>query len=95
MVLDPPAAGRSGKAAPAPPAPVDDFVRYNPPMNFLYQTYHTSAMGPPWSTLTAYDLNSDGIPAVYKAGAASTLRSASPAARATRPRASRQARSHQ
>ena len=30
-------------------------------MNFLYQTYNTSAMGPPWSTLTAYDLNTGTI----------------------------------
>jgi quinoprotein glucose dehydrogenase len=52
--LEPPGAGRGGSSA-------GDFVHYNSPMNFLYQTYNMSAMGPPWSTLTAYDLNTGTI----------------------------------
>ena len=52
-------------AAPAPvvpPAPVDDsFIRYNSPANFITQAGGLSAMGPPWSNLTAYDLNSGTI----------------------------------
>ena len=37
------------------------FVHYNSPMNFLYQTWNMAAIGPPWSTLTAYDLNTGTI----------------------------------
>lgn len=47
-----------------PPAPGrgnEGFVHYNSPMNFLYQTYNMSAIGPPWSTMTAYDLNTGTI----------------------------------
>jgi glucose dehydrogenase len=52
-----------GKAAPVaqPVAEDTSFEHYNSPMNFLYQTYNMSAMGPPWSTLTAYDLNTGTI----------------------------------
>jgi len=49
----PPAAG--------PIAADDSFVHYDSPMNFMYQTYNMSTMGPPWSTLTAYDLNTGTI----------------------------------
>lgn len=57
----PPRAGRGGAPAP-PPAPVDtSFVRYTAPINFITQIYGTSAMGPPWSNLTAYDLNAGTI----------------------------------
>jgi quinoprotein glucose dehydrogenase len=45
-----------------PPPPVDDSViRYNSPANFITQAGGLSAMGPPWSNLTAYDLNSGTI----------------------------------
>jgi quinoprotein glucose dehydrogenase len=37
------------------------FIHYNSPMNFLYQTWNLAAIGPPWSTLTAYDLNTGTI----------------------------------
>jgi quinate dehydrogenase (quinone) len=60
--------GRGGKAKGGTPLPAaqpvaedDSFVHYNSPMNFLYQTYNMSAMGPPWSNLTAYDLNTGTI----------------------------------
>jgi glucose dehydrogenase len=70
-----PGQGRSGPGGssggppsapePAPPAatPATDqgFIRYNSPVNFMAQTNGLSAMGPPWSTLTAYDLNSGTI----------------------------------
>jgi len=37
------------------------FIHYNSPVNFLSQTGGLSAMGPPWSMLTAYDLNTGTI----------------------------------
>jgi len=47
---------------PVPPtAPDDGFIRYNSPVNFITQSSGLSAMGPPWSNLTAYDLNSGTI----------------------------------
>jgi glucose dehydrogenase len=52
-------------AAPAPvapaAAPTDGFIRYASPVNFMVQSSRLSAMGPPWSNLTAYDLNSGTI----------------------------------
>src|SRR5580698_467486 len=71
--LELPGAGRGGRGgAPVAPAPVpaptaiastgdDSFIRYNAPINFINQIFGTSAMGPPWSNLTAYDLNSGTI----------------------------------
>src|SRR5579863_4013906 len=59
--------GKGGKAAPpvapAPVAPVDDsFIHYTSPINFIAQpSSGLSAMGPPWSNLTAYDLNTGTI----------------------------------
>jgi quinoprotein glucose dehydrogenase len=45
-----------------PPAPVDDsFIHFNAPINFITQSNGLSAMGPPWSNLTAYDLNTGTI----------------------------------
>jgi glucose dehydrogenase len=55
------AAKGGAKGAAGPVADDKSFVHYNSPMNFLYQTYNTSAMGPPWSNLTAYDLNTGTI----------------------------------
>jgi len=46
---------------PAAPAPADSFTRYNSPVNFISQSSGLSAINPPWSTLTAYDLNSGTI----------------------------------
>jgi quinoprotein glucose dehydrogenase len=45
----------------APAAPADGFTRYTSPVNFITQGGGLSAMGPPWSNLTAYDLNSGTI----------------------------------
>jgi quinoprotein glucose dehydrogenase len=68
-----PGQGRGGKggakgAPPAAPAPVapptiieDGFIRYTSPANFMTQSSGLSAMGPPWSNLTAYDLNTGTI----------------------------------
>ena len=59
--LELPGAGRGGKGG-AKAAPADDsFVHYNSPINFINQSYGLSAMGPPWSNLTAYDLNTGTI----------------------------------
>ncbi len=58
--LELPAEGRGGAGA-QPVAADHTFVHYNSPMNFLYQNYNMSAMGPPWSNLTAYDLNTGTI----------------------------------
>ena len=61
----PPAAPVASPAAPAavapPTAPADGFIRYASPVNFITQSGGLSAMGPPWSNLTAYDLNSGTI----------------------------------
>lgn len=58
-------AGRGGRGGgPPAPTPVADdtsFVHYNSPVNFMSQSGGYSAMGPPWSTLTAYDLNAGVI----------------------------------
>jgi quinoprotein glucose dehydrogenase len=61
--LEAPGEGRGGGRGAAQGAVAADtsFVHYNSPMNFLYQTYNMAAIGPPWSTLTAYDLNSGTI----------------------------------
>jgi glucose dehydrogenase len=61
------ASGPEPAAPPAPepvntPAPAaDGFIRYASPVNFITQSGGLSAMGPPWSNLTAYDLNSGAI----------------------------------
>jgi quinoprotein glucose dehydrogenase len=55
-----PPAATATVAPPAPPA-ADGFTRYNSPANFMTQSTGLSAMGPPWSNLTAYDLNTGTI----------------------------------
>lgn len=60
--------GRSGDAAPetapapssAPALAPGDFIRYTAPYDFM-QSHGLSAIGPPWSQLTAYDLNTGSI----------------------------------
>jgi quinoprotein glucose dehydrogenase len=60
-----PGGGPSG-ASGAPPAPVvpnggPNFVPYTAPVDFMLQSNGLSAIGPPWSQLTAYDLNTGEI----------------------------------
>src|SRR5204863_2839751 len=59
-------AGRGGARGPAPalaaPAPQPDFVHYNSPINFMNSRCNgLELIGPPWSQLTAYDLNKGTI----------------------------------
>jgi quinoprotein glucose dehydrogenase len=64
LKLQPPGAGRGGRsgAAPEPPATDDSgFIRYNAPYDFMLTSNGLSAIGPPWSQLTAYDLNTGKI----------------------------------
>jgi quinoprotein glucose dehydrogenase len=52
--------GRGRAGGPPQPIPGDheDFIPYRSPVNFMLQpTNGLSALGPPWSQLTAYDLN--------------------------------------
>ena len=62
----PPRAGRGGKGAPdgkpLPPPPQHDFTPYTAPYDFMIQRSNgLSAIGPPWSQLTAIDLNTGTI----------------------------------
>jgi quinoprotein glucose dehydrogenase len=52
-----------GNAEPPPPPPNagPDFVAYSSPYNFMTSTGGMAAIGPPWSQLTAYDLNEGTI----------------------------------
>ncbi|MDX1561609.1 MAG: pyrroloquinoline quinone-dependent dehydrogenase [Gammaproteobacteria bacterium] len=43
------------------PGAGEDFVPYVSPVNFMIQSEGLSAIGPPWSQLTAYDLNTGEI----------------------------------
>jgi quinoprotein glucose dehydrogenase len=52
--------GRGGPPVPPPNTP-PGFVLYNSPYDFLMQSNGLSAIGPPWSQLTAYDLNKGTI----------------------------------
>jgi glucose dehydrogenase len=60
-----PEAARGGAPAAPPPAPPNaypGFVAYGAPYDFMNQsTNGLSAIGPPWSQLTAYDLNTGKI----------------------------------
>jgi glucose dehydrogenase len=48
--------GGPGPALP-PPNAGPDFIPYQAPVDFMLQSNGLSAIGPPWSQLTAYDLN--------------------------------------
>jgi quinoprotein glucose dehydrogenase len=52
--------GPLGPQAP-PPNAGPDFVPYQAPVDFMLQSNGLSAIGPPWSQLTAYDLNQGEI----------------------------------
>jgi quinoprotein glucose dehydrogenase len=55
-------AGRMTTPAPPVPAPPATFIHYDAPYDFMNQTScGLSMIGPPWSQLTAYDLNKGTI----------------------------------
>jgi quinoprotein glucose dehydrogenase len=58
-----PKGGPDGKALPPPPPPPQhEFTPYNAPYDFMMQASNgLSAIGPPWSQLTAIDLNTGTI----------------------------------
>ncbi|HEY7673569.1 MAG TPA: pyrroloquinoline quinone-dependent dehydrogenase [Gammaproteobacteria bacterium] len=56
----PPGGGPPPPAAP-PPNAGPDFIPYQAPVDFMLQSNGLSALGPPWSQLTAYDLNKGEI----------------------------------
>jgi glucose dehydrogenase len=51
------ARGGPPAAAGPPPNAGPEFIAYNSPYDFMFQSNGLSAIGPPWSHLTAYDLN--------------------------------------
>jgi quinoprotein glucose dehydrogenase len=54
--------GFGGGEPPPIPGAGEDFIAYTSPVNFMQQpTTGLSAVGPPWSQLTAYDLNTGEI----------------------------------
>jgi glucose dehydrogenase len=53
--------GKGAPAGPPPPPAPGDFVRYGSSYEFLLQSNGLSAISPPWSQLTAYDLNTGTI----------------------------------
>ena len=70
---DPSAAGgRRGPPAP-PPNAGPDFTPYTVPIDFMLQSNGLSAIGPPWSEITAYDLNEGKIMWQVPDGEVSTL----------------------
>jgi quinoprotein glucose dehydrogenase len=54
-------AGRAGRGFPAPPPPPPGQTRYYTPYGTLNASNGLPAIGPPWSELTAYDLNEGTI----------------------------------
>jgi quinate dehydrogenase (quinone) len=70
---DPSAAGgRRGPPSP-PPNAGPDFTPYTVPIDFMLQSNGLSAIGPPWSQITAYDLNEGKIMWQVPDGEVSTL----------------------
>ena len=61
LKLQLPGQGRGGRDGPPPPPVDDSFIHYNSPINSIFQSNGLSAIGPPWSQLTAYDLNTGSI----------------------------------
>lgn len=54
-------AGNRPPPLPPPNADVPDFLPYVAPVDFMIQSNGLSALGPPWSQLTAYDMNAGTI----------------------------------
>ena len=84
------AAGAGGAPTRPPPLPPPnagpDFVPYTAPVDFMIQSNGLSAIGPPWSQLTAYDLNAgnDPMASPERRGQASSRKKASRARAAMR-----------
>ena len=55
------ASSRLGGGAASIPNQGEEFVPYTAPVDFMLQSNGLSAIGPPWSQLTAYDLNTGQI----------------------------------
>lgn len=53
--------GKGGPAGPIGPLAPGDFIHYSSPVNFMQASNGLSAIGPPWSQITAYDLNKGTI----------------------------------
>jgi len=53
-------AGPAGAGAPPPAAP-ETSGRFRIPIDFMLSSMNLSKIGPPWSTITAYDLNTGNI----------------------------------
>ena len=70
-----PPVGQAPEAAPPPPPATspDGSIRYNAPYDFLMMSNGLNALGPPWSQLTAYDLNKGTILWQVPNGAVSSL----------------------
>ena len=69
-----PAAGEIFGPATSEPPPTDGAITYyDAPYDFLIQSNGLSAMGPPWSQLTAYDLNKGTILWQVPNGSVATL----------------------
>ncbi|MGE0405448.1 MAG: PQQ-binding-like beta-propeller repeat protein, partial [Candidatus Korobacteraceae bacterium] len=60
-IANPAAGAPSGPPRPAPPPPPPGQTRYYTPYGTWNASNGLSAIGPPWSTLTAYDLNEGSI----------------------------------
>jgi quinoprotein glucose dehydrogenase len=58
---NPPAGAPGGPPPPPSNGGNPDFVAYNSPYDFMFQSNGLSALGPPWSHITAYDLNKGTI----------------------------------
>ncbi|HEY8519116.1 MAG TPA: pyrroloquinoline quinone-dependent dehydrogenase [Gammaproteobacteria bacterium] len=57
-----PSGASAGTAGPAQvPNADEDFIPYTAPVDFMLQSNGLSAIGPPWSQITAYDLNEGTI----------------------------------
>jgi len=62
LKLQPPGEGRGPNGPPAVPRAEDaGFIHYSSPIDFMFQSNGLSAIGPPWSRMTAYDLNTGAI----------------------------------
>ena len=67
------AAGGARRPAAPPPNAGPDFTPYTVPIDFMLQSNGLSAIGPPWSQITAYDLNEGKIIWQVPDGEISTL----------------------